>query len=85
MTEGRKKFVDQLQFLQPFTKHPDCFGIRHPALRAQSKKKAEAVTITDLKLRLVVREVVKVLKHQYVEHQTASKGGRPPLRGLLSL
>jgi hypothetical protein len=38
------------------------------SLRAQSKKTTEAVTITDLKLRLIVREVVKVLEHQYLEH-----------------
>lgn len=80
-----KRLPTSSSLFQLFAKYPDRLGIRYTALRAQSKKPAEAVTITDLKLGLIVREVVKVLQHQYLEHQDRVKGWTPTLAGITFL
>lgn len=64
-----KKFVDQLQRLQPLPNQPDGLGIRHPSFRGQAEEPAEGVAITDLVFGLVVGQAVQVLKDQHLEHR----------------
>lgn len=44
-------------------------GIRHPPFRRQAEKTAKAVTVPDLKLRLVICKFVEILSYQHLEHQ----------------
>ncbi len=69
LVETGEQFFNRTGLGQVLAKQPDRLGIGHPILQPEAKKAHEAQPVADLKLRLVVGEIVKRLQHQNFEHQ----------------
>ena len=67
--ESREQLFHQVHFFEPFAEQPDGFGIRDFVFDLQAEETHEGETVAYLVFDAVVREVVQLLQHQYLEHE----------------
>ena len=69
----RKKFFDQSCLDQLLSEKSDGLSIRHRIVKTQTEKTQNRNAILDLKLQLIVREVVSEIKTHDLEHESNIK------------